>query len=1378
MRPLYKFSFLFATLSLSLLSFHAEAQSSGTSTYKRPDGGWNLMRPFDQKAFISNYGQYEGKDGKRNSAILYGVNDAGAQMYFNSTGMTFRFDSIRAEVKQEKPGREEKEEGEEREMTFKEYFVRMNWKGATTQKVEVAERTRDYFNFCDPRNEKSSIDFIPGFKKLIYKNLYPNVDAEYTFHEKGGIKYILILHPGADLSKVVMDYSGAKGMYIDGAGNLQIETAMGNIVDHAPYSYFEDGEKVNSRFSLNGNNVSFSIDLTANQQSKIKNQKLIIDPWTVNPNFPQNNKAYDIMKDGNGNIYVFGGKNPYLLKKYDNLGNLIWTYTSAMTGWYGDLAVHPGGDSYITEGYSASNAFGRIAKVNNAGVQQWQQQYNALEFWSLAFNCANTVLTVAGGVGQGKTSTVNLGTGGVTSTITFCPNGETRGMTQAPTGNFYHYCISGANAIYSLTSAAAVVWNTPSGFTNGYGTPSYNNSYSTADAGYNGIGCSNQYVYSINGLTLNQKNITTGATVTTAAIPGGVLTGNGGVFVDACGSVYVGSQTQIHKYGTNMVLASSTAAPGAVYCLANGVGAGDVLACGNTFIASVNIAGICPFNLTINMTTTGGCGSGSGTATASVSGGSGAYTYNWNTGATTTTISNLTSGTYTVNVTDALSCVPFSATVSISSGAGPTATITNSSNATCAQAGSATVSGSGGTGTLTYSWSGSGQSTSTATGLTVGTYTVTVTDQGGCSKTATVNITGTSGPNASVTNIINANCNSTGSATASGTGGTGSYTYSWSSGGQTTQTATGLTAGTYTVTITDNIGCSKSTTVAITGSAGPTASVTNINNANCATTGSATASGTGGTGSYTYSWSAGGQTTQTATGLTSGNYTVIITDNNGCSQSATVNITGAPGPTASVSGSTNATCAAAGNATASAVNGNGSYTYSWSAGAQTTQTATGLSAGTYTVTVTDAFGCTSTATVTITGSAGPSISSVNPTNVLCNGGFTGNATANASGGTGTLTYVWNNGQSTANATGLSAGTYTVVVSDVNGCTSTSTVIITEPPVLNAQALGTVTCSGQLATASVSGAGGTGAYNYLWNNGQAAQTATGLTNGTYTVVITDANSCTASATAQVNANANPSAVFTGIDTAGCEPLCVTFNNATANIVTWSWNFGDGSTGTGATPKHCYTSPGTYSVTLTVTDNNGCTGTFAKNNWIQVYPQTKAAFTAGPQPTTVLNPTIFFTDKSLNATSWNWSFGDILNSTSTLQNPSFNYKDSGCYAVQLIVDNQYTCPDTSDQQVCILGDYELFAPNAFTPDGSGLNDVWNVKGIGIDPNHFKLWIFDRWGNLIFETSDLYQGWNGHAHGGKDIAQQDVYVWKVATRDFLGGKHSYIGHVSLVR
>ena len=329
------------------------------------------------------------------------------------------------------------------------------------------------------------------------------------------------------------------------------------------------------------------------------------------------------------------------------------------------------------------------------------------------------------------------------------------------------------------------------------------------------------------------------------------------------------------------------------------------------------------------------------------------------------------------------------------------------------------------------------------------------------------------------------------------------------------------------------------------------------------------------------------------------------------------------------------------------------------------------------------------------------------------------------------------------------------------------------------------CQGTAATASATASGGTPTYNYLWSDGQTTSVATGLITGVYTITVTDSKGCTAATTAQVTVNPLPVIVIAADDTAGCMPLCVNFTCTTSNITSWSWDFGDGNgsnnTSSLQNPSHCYKSSGSYDVKITVTDQNGCVSTITKKGWINVYPNPVADFSASPQPTTVLNSTITFTDKSSGANTWSWTFGESSsgnNNTSSLQNPVHTYKDSGSYQVTLKVWNSFGCSDSITKDVIILGDYVLYAPNAFTPNGDGLNDLWNVKGIGIDVDHFELFIFDRWGNLIFYTDNLNKGWDGRANHGKDIAQQDVYVWKVFTRDFLGGKHSYIGHVNLLR
>ncbi len=767
---------------------------------------------------------------------------------------------------------------------------------------------------------------------------------------------------------------------------------------------------------------------------------------------------------------------------------------------------------------------------------------------------------------------------------------------------------------------------------------------------------------------------------------------------------------------------------------------------------------------------------------------SGIMNYNWNFGDPNSGGNNTSSlispshtftsaGTFTVNAIITYACrtdtVKLNVTI-VSCGF----TVTANSGSVCpGGCKSVTATPAAGVSPYTYSWN-TGATTQTINPCPTAntTYTVLVTDAGGATATATATLTVNPAININ-TSVINVKCNgqANGSASATVSGGTSPYTYSWNNN-QSTASASGLAQGGYTLTVTDASGCTKTASVSVTqpnqltvAAAGGSISCNGGNN------GSAGATASGGTTNYTYNWS-NGQTSSNAIGLTAGTYTITITDANGCTATATATVTQPAAVTLQTS-TVNSTCANPGSASATGSGGTGTFTYIWTPGNQTAQTATGLNTGGYTVTATDGNGCTQTASVTISGTSGPTLNA-SGTNVLCNGGTSGTASVTASGGTGTMTYLWSNAQNTQGATGLTAGTYSVVVSDGNGCTATAQVTITEPAMLTVTATGSNACSNANATSVV--AGGTVNYTYLWSNAQTTQNATGLGTGVYTLTVTDANGCSASDTATVNISAAPVVVFTADDTAGCVALCVNFTCSTANINAWTWNFGDGSSsGFGAATSHCYKTAGSFSVTLTVTDNNGCTGSLTRNNYISVFPNVGASFAASPQPTTVLNPVITFTDLSTGgAISWNWSFGDLLNSTSTLQNPSFNYKDSGCYNVRLIADNQYNCPDTSDQVVCILGDYELFAPNAFTPDGNGLNDNWNVRGIGIDPDHFELYIFDRWGSLIFKTTDLFEGWNGHANGGRDIAQQDVYVWKVFTRDFLGNKHSYIGHLSLVR
>jgi gliding motility-associated-like protein len=206
-----------------------------------------------------------------------------------------------------------------------------------------------------------------------------------------------------------------------------------------------------------------------------------------------------------------------------------------------------------------------------------------------------------------------------------------------------------------------------------------------------------------------------------------------------------------------------------------------------------------------------------------------------------------------------------------------------------------------------------------------------------------------------------------------------------------------------------------------------------------------------------------------------------------------------------------------------------------------------------------------------------------------------------------------------------------------------------------------------------------------------------------------------------------------------------------------------------------------VTLTTTSNNGCVQTQVFPNMIEIYPEPTASFTATPMITTVSQTHIDFTDLSLgNPVAWHWNFATgYPQDTSNLQNPGFTYtQEYGAnYDVVLTVTNQYGCTDDTTLEIIVQPEFTFYIPNAFTPNGDGVNDVFFGQGIGIAK--YEMWIFDRWGNLIFTSTDMLQPWDGTVQGaGGDLCQIDTYVWKVKITDVFEKRHEYIGSVSLIR
>ena len=578
-----------------------------------------------------------------------------------------------------------------------------------------------------------------------------------------------------------------------------------------------------------------------------------------------------------------------------------------------------------------------------------------------------------------------------------------------------------------------------------------------------------------------------------------------------------------------------------------------------------------------------------GGASASATGGTMPYTYAWSNGANVASISSLAAGTYSVTVTDANGCTSTSSST-VTEPAALVATSVVDSNVSCngLSDGGASASASGGTMPYSYAWS-NGATTASITGLAAGTYSVTITDANGCMDITLSTVTEPVLLVASTVVDSNVTCHSgtNGGVTASATGGTGAYSYAWSNGA-TTASITGVAAGNYTVTVTDANGCTSSASTPVTQPTALIAVTVVDSNITCngLSNGGASASASGGTGAYSYAWN-NAAITASITGVAAGTYSVTVTDANGCTDSTSVIITEPAALVASAVVDNNVSCngLADGSATASATGGTGAYSYTWSTGA-TTATVTGLAAGTYSVTVVDANGCSANTSVTISEPAALVVSTTVVSNVSCNGLCDGEISANVTGGTSPASFIWSTGSTGNPITNLCAGTYTVTVTDANGCTATSTSIVTEPPVLVASTSldANVSCNGLAdGAATATATGGTPSHTFLWNTGAATASVTGLTAGTYTVTVTDANSCTSTASLVIT----EPALLVAATVVDANVTCFAGNDggltasASGGTTTYSYLWNTGATNASISGL----SAGTYSVT--VTDANGCT-----------------------------------------------------------------------------------------------------------------------------------------------------------------------------------------------
>ena len=1238
MKELTKF-FAIAILlfAFSVSKANASGEPSWTTKYEH------------SKSFIENKGQFN-LPYKTNEHVEFAYDNSSTRIYFTKKGLTYSF--LKVWKDQEEEGEREKDikkanfqdvrtledwkkkEEEEHKAKFIADYITIEWENSNPNVEIVAEqKIPSYFSytFKDKSGKEVNENFLAGYEKITYKNLYPNIDVEYVFHPSEGIKYSITLHPGADPSAIKMKYDDSKKLAIIN-GNLTIATELGKITDHAPITFYGGNMPtvIKSKFVKTGNSISFQLDAYDNTKT------VIIDPWTVTPAFATNwDCVWECEKDGAGNVYIIGGVTPLQLLKYNSTGVLQWTYNTPYdtSSWLGTFATDNIGNSYVTQGSVAA-----IIKVSTAGALIWNNAspgglFASTEFWNIAFNCDQTQLVIGGTGGflppLPYVYNVDVATGNMTASLqvtggALFPTQEVRSITACGNGKFYwlsHDSIGFFNQNFSFcpSGSASARFHKTSGFSLGYKCENwrYNNT------GINAIRANTNFVYTHRGNNVERRNLVTANVINTAAITGGTFSGgqvrNSGIDIDACGNVYVGSQSSVIKYDANLVVLATYPTSFNVYDVHVSTG-GEIIACGTTGTSGTAIrtgyiqqisAGACA-TLALTCCDATICAPATMCVTASavtLQGATPGGTWS-GTGVTAGGVFNpAVSGVGTFVITYTLACGAESVSIVVSP-----CTALNLCQGPGAL--SATVSG----GTAVYQWQSSSTTTpcvggigfcggpftvvgppvttwtTFATGTTVtlpGTYPIQIVDGSGTIITianaaayaALAACSGCAPLTANITAQINVSCfgASTGSFNASTTGGATPWDYTLMQGATTiatftnvagTQSFTGLPAGTYTLNILDNAGCPGTTTITITQPTSPLL-VTLVSSipTGCSTApGAATVIASGGTvgSGYTYNWSPLGGSTASGSFAVSGTYTVTATDGNGCTSTLSVFIGLSGGPTSSIVSQTNVACngGATGTATAAGAGGIPGYTYSWSGGAGTAATATGLLAGSYTVTVTDSVGCTSASIVVITQPSAVS-GSVSTTSTSC-GTSTGTASVIASGGTsGSYTYLWTPGGATGTGiTGLVAGTYTVTITDGAGCTQTATGVVgtTGGPTTSVAGPNQTVCSTTATLAGNTATVGTGLWTVVSGSGTittpgsptSGVTGIGIGPTVFQWTISLVPCTPSSSTVTITGVAAPSTAVAGPTQTICSNSATLAGNApTTGIGTWTLVSGAGT-----------------------------------------------------------------------------------------------------------------------------------------------------------------------------------------------------------------------------
>lgn len=775
-------------------------------------------------------------------------------------------------------------------------------------------------------------------------------------------------------------------------------------------------------------------------------------------------------------------------------------------------------------------------------------------------------------------------------------------------------------------------------------------------------------------------------------------------------------------------------------------------------------------------------GAATGSIDLTVNGGTPGFTFQWNDEDGVVIpfqvedIANMQAGEYTAVVTDANGCID-QITQLITEPTDPLLSSEIITDVLCngEPTGAIDPAITGGTPGYNYIWS-DGSTANVLANVLAGSYSLDITDANGCAYQRTYVITE---PELLVVDAdsLDVLCfgESTGELNVSASGGVGSYSYLWSNGA-TVQTQNNLPAGNYNVTVTDDHGCNVVAATTINQPLAPLSSSEIVTAVDCfgSNTGAINLTPVGGTSPYSYEWSNSGSiiftdTTEDISALYSGVYLLTITDGHGCQLTDAITVTQPAAELQLTESHTNVLCLGSneGSIDVTVSAGTATYTYNWSNGA-ITEDITGLAAGSYQLAVNDANGCSANITIEITEPSEELIATLESVDVKCQGGDDGYLLSEVAGGVPPYSYNWSNGSTAENIYNLTAGTYTLTVTDANGCQSFTGSTLTEPSssmVVSDSVVDVLCFGGSDGEVHISVVGGVEPYYFDWGNqdsilmAEEGHVLDGLNIGNYLIRVVDANGCSIEHIVIVS---EPPLLETSVEQTA-EILCNGDSTAALDVTNWGgtppyttvWSTGDVQEDISALPTGWY-----YYIT---TDDHAC----EVNDSIFI-----------DQPLGIWNSAyvkgVTCKDQSdgeigievgggVGDFTFEWSNGD--------NTPVVTDLESGDYWVVFADENG--CSDTLYFNVAPSINSCLDIPNTFTPNGDDYNDTWFIENLHLYPNA-EVVVFNKWGNQLYRSTGVYEPWDGTVNGNPLPAEVYYYVIVLNNAD----AEKYTGVVTIVR